>query len=94
MYKRQLLECVAVLAALEALQGQKNPRQRTGVAGLDQVPRQHEGLIGVARSHGCLLYTSTYQSMNKIKIDGKPSEDVLVHMLATEMQINTPSSGD
>lgn len=28
----------------------------------------------------------SYQSMNKIKVDGKPSEDVLVHMLASDMQ--------
>lgn len=35
-----------------------------------------------------------YQAMNKIKVDGKPSEDVLVHMLATEMQVNTPAAGD
>lgn len=35
----------------------------------------------------------SYQSMNKIKIDGNPSEDVLVHMLATEMQITKPAAG-
>ncbi len=35
----------------------------------------------------------SYQSINKIKIDGKPSEDVLVHMLATEMQITKPAAG-
>lgn len=28
-----------------------------------------------------------YQSMNKLKADGKPTEDVLVHMLAHEMQM-------
>ncbi len=35
----------------------------------------------------------SYQSMNKIKVDGNPSEDVLVHMLATEMQITKPAAG-
>ncbi len=29
----------------------------------------------------------SYQSMNKLKSDGRPTEDVLVHMLASEMQI-------
>lgn len=33
----------------------------------------------------------SYQSMNKLKADGRPTEDVLVHMLASEMQIE-PSS--
>lgn len=34
----------------------------------------------------------SYQSMNKLKVDGKPSEDVLVHMLASDMQ-TAPASG-
>ncbi len=29
----------------------------------------------------------SYQSMNKLKTDGRPTEDVLVHMLASEMQL-------
>lgn len=29
-----------------------------------------------------------YQSVNKLKIDGRPTEDVLVHMLAQEMNLN------
>ncbi|PZP55669.1 MAG: hypothetical protein DI586_06135 [Micavibrio aeruginosavorus] len=29
----------------------------------------------------------SYQSMNKLKNDGRPTEDVLVHMLASEMQL-------
>ena len=33
----------------------------------------------------------SYQSMNKIKSDGRPTEDVLVHMLASEMQ--APAAG-
>ncbi len=33
----------------------------------------------------------SYQSMNKLKVDGKPTEDVLVHMLASDMQ--APASG-
>lgn len=36
----------------------------------------------------------SYQAMNKLKADGKPTEDVLVHMLASEMQLtNDPASG-
>ncbi len=34
----------------------------------------------------------SYQSMNKLKVDGKPTEDILVHMLASEMQAE-PAAG-
>ena len=34
----------------------------------------------------------SYQSMNKLKADGKPTEDVLVHMLANDMQLQEPAS--
>lgn len=34
----------------------------------------------------------SYQSMNKLKTDGRPTEDVLVHMLASEMQ--APAAGE
>lgn len=33
----------------------------------------------------------SYQSVNNMAVDGRPTEDVLVHMLAQEMQINTPA---
>lgn len=35
-----------------------------------------------------------YQTMNKLKADGKPTEDVLVHMLANEMQLHESASGE
>lgn len=33
-----------------------------------------------------------YQEMNKLKADGKPTEDVLVHMLANEAQLQEPAA--
>lgn len=48
-----------------------------------------DGTVGPATEDA----VKAYQSQNKLKVDGKPTEDVLVHMLATEMQVNAPAAG-
>ena len=53
-------------------------------------PGPADGIVGPVTTDA----VRTYQQTNGLSVDGEASEDLLVHMLAREFELNTyPSSG-